>query len=155
MWKLTIVLIIILTGCKKAVTPSFHEFEKTWTVPSTFDQTWEATIELFAARGWPIEVLEKDSGIIASDWVRIHNQDGYADCGEAGWGIGVGRREVEFNIFVKRDMQEGPRLTVNCNFRELRIYSGYYSTNRSFTECNSTGKLEAEIYAQILDIIKQ
>ena len=137
---------VLLTGC--ATAPKVHEFQKTWTVPSTYDKAWSATVQLFAENGWPITTIEKDSGIIVSDWVSLGTQSGHADCGSAGLAI-VQRREAKFNVFIQ-ESDSGPVLTVNTNFRELRSFD-----NQSFyADCTSTGSLEAHLHSQILARIK-
>ena len=142
MWKTALAMTVFLTSC--ATAPSLHDYQKTWTMPCSFDRAWSATIELFADRGWPIATLEKDSGIIVSDWVNIGTQSGYADCGKPGIAI-VQRREAKFNVFV-RDKVSGTSLTVNTNFRELRSYN-----NQTFyQDCTSMGVLEANVHRQIL-----
>lgn len=146
MLKAILVMTVLLTTCVTA--PKVHEFQKTWTVPSTYDQAWSATVQLFAENGWPIATLEKDSGIIVSDWVNLGTQGGHADCGSPGLAI-VQRREAKFNVFIQ-DNESGPILTVNTNFRELRSFD-----NRSFyTDCTSTGSLESNLHSQILARIK-
>jgi len=146
MLKSVLAMTVLLTAC--ATAPKVHEFQKTWAVPSTYDQAWSATVQLFAENGWPIATLEKDSGIIVSDWVNLSTQGGHADCGSAGLAI-VQRREAKFNVFI-RDGASGPVLTVNTNFRELRSFD-----NRSFyADCTSTGSLEAQLHSQILARIK-
>lgn len=145
MLKILLVLTFTLTGCFSPPTlPKAHDFQKSWTIPSTFDQTWSATVELFAERGWHIDTLEKDSGIIGTDWLTIGRQSVFADCGTPGLLYPL-RREVKFNVFVL-GVATGHSLTVNARFRELRMFN----SQRTYHNCTSTGQLETEIYEQIL-----
>ncbi len=146
MLKTILALTLLLTAC--ATPPQIHEFQKTWTVPSDYDQTWSATVQLFAENGWPIATLEKDSGIIVSDWVNLGTQGGHADCGSPGLAIVQGR-ESKFNVFIQDD-ESGPILTINTNFREKRSFD-----NQSFySACTSTGSLESSLHSQIMARIK-
>ena len=150
MRKLILTPAILFTSCTPYKAPTFHEYKKTWKTQSTFNQTWEATIELFADKSWPISVIEKDSGIIVSDWLRINNQLGYADCGQAGGLAPEGYQEVRFNVLVANLVDNKPSLTINCNFREYRRYY----RNSFYADCTSTGVLEEEIHNKIFDLLR-
>lgn len=144
--KFTLALLLaLLVGC--ATPPKVYEFDKSWVVESEFDEIWSATVELFAERNWPISTLEKDSGIIVTDWVSVGMEGEYADCGQPGLAV-VRRREVKFNVFIRKGDQIA--LTVNTSFRELRRfdYQSFYS------ECNSTGALEAEVHQLVLQRVR-
>jgi hypothetical protein len=146
MLKAIFVIPVLLSAC--ATEPKAHEFQKTWTVPTTYDQAWSAAVQLFAENEWPIATLEKESGIIVSDWINIGLKSGHADCGSPGL-AGVDRREAKFNVFLK-DYESGTALTVNTNLRELRIFD-----HRSvYRDCTSTGSLESNLHSQLLAMIK-
>ena len=142
MTRVLVVLAVLVLGC--ATPPQSHIFKKTWTVPGTFEETWSATVQLFAEKGWPIATLEKASGIIVSDWVSIGTQSPYADCGTPGIAT-IQRREAKFNVFIRKG-DSGPSLTVNANFRELRVFD----SQSFYQDCTSTGALESELHALIL-----
>jgi hypothetical protein len=137
-----LVAMLALASC--ATAPQVHQFQKSWTMPCSFDKAWSATVELFAERGWPIATLEKDSGLIVSDWVSLGPQDRYTDCGSPGLAIPL-RREARFNVFI-RPGETGPSLTINTTFRELRSFD----QQTFYRDCTSTGALESELEAQIL-----
>jgi len=117
-------------------------------MPCNFDQAWSATVQLFAENGWPIATLERDSGIIVSDWVDIGTGGEYSDCGSAPLAIVVGR-EAKFNVFI-RDAASGPSMTVNASFRELRSFN----EQTAYSDCTSLGVLEAKLHSDILDRAK-
>jgi hypothetical protein len=143
MWKPALVLTVLLPACVTA--PTVHEFQKTWTMPGSFDQTWTATVQLFAENGWPIATLARDSGIIVSDWVDIGTEGNFTDCGSAPLAVAL-QREAKFNVFI-RDAATGPTLTVNANFRELRSFN----QQTVYADCTSMGVLEAQLHDQILE----
>jgi len=117
-------------------------------MPCNFDQAWSATVQLFAENGWPIATLERDSGIIVSDWVDIGTEGDYTDCGSAPLAIVLGR-EAKFNVFI-RDAGSGPSLTVNASFHELRSFN----ERTIYSECTSLEVLEAKLHGEILDRAK-
>ena len=133
----------IVAGC--ATAPGVHQFESTWALPHDFDEVWAATIEVFAENRWPIANLEKDSGIIVSDWVSVGREADYADCGQPGLAA-VRGRQARFNVFV-RQRGEGLTLSVNTDFQEQRSWD----RRTWFQDCASTGLLEADVYSMILE----
>jgi hypothetical protein len=73
-------------------------------VHATVAQTWDAVIDLFAARNIPVRTIEKASGLIASDELAVDPADGpkWADCGE----LGNNRyypNEAVYNVVVRGD----------------------------------------------------
>lgn len=148
MLKPFLVLTLCLVSC--ATAPQVHEFQKTWTVQSSYDKTWSATVQLFAEHGWPISTLEKDSGIIVSDWVRLNAAEAaeFADSGNSGLAY-VRSREAKFNVFIQ-DAGSSPSLTVNTSFREQRSFD----TQVWYQECTSLGVLEAKVYGEIVSRVE-
>lgn len=142
MTRLLLLFCFVLTSC--ATPPGIYKFNRSWSMPTTFDATWDATIEIFAENNWPITTLEKDSGLIVSDWVRDERSSGCADCGKPGL-QSVLLRQVRFNVFV-RDDPSGPSLTVNTAFREQRRFGDQLPY---FVDCNSTGRLEKALHDSI------
>ena len=66
-------------ACGKA--PRTYNFDRSVQfTESSYDDVWDTVVELFAERQWPIQEMEKDSGLIATDWAR-HDEDGLSDCG--------------------------------------------------------------------------
>lgn len=134
-----LVCILLLVGACDSP-PKAHDFKNTWEMSQAFDHVWEAVIEVFAEHNWTILNMEKDSGLIASDWHSLPPKQEYADCGVT-WGWTYGE-EVRFNVFVRH---KGAHVTlqVNARFRQNRGQHGY-------AECTSTGKLEAEVHDMVV-----
>ena len=133
----------VLAGC--ATAPANFEVQKTRSYAEPKDAVWERAVEWFAARNMPIKTIEKDSGIIASE--RLYGQIGaqgqmgdWADCGKGALEVPV-RQKVDLNVFV-RSVGTGSTATVNTNFSETR--RDINDAMRD-VDCNSTGKLEADI----------
>jgi hypothetical protein len=130
-----------------ATAPKVHDIDKKLRLRASFDQTWTALIEVFADRSWAIATLEKDSGIITTDWMGLDEDSPFADCGSAGI-ASVMRREIRFNVFV-RDAEVDTHVTVNATFREERRFD-----NKDwFVDCTSTGRVESLIHGMLADAI--
>lgn len=137
--------LLVLTSC--ATAPAPRSIENSFEYSDTYDSVWSAIIETMAEMNLPISAMEKDSGLIATDWLNFmgtSNND-YCDCG--GLGINTERaREGKFNVFVRRD---DPKLVVrvNCTFRQTIAYGNSHSTR----DCVSTGAIERQIDEKIRD----
>jgi hypothetical protein len=138
----------LVVGCATAPrTPDIHEFPRSTGFPgSNFDQVWAATIDIFGEEGFPIDNLEKDSGLLVTDWMRVsaYYESGL-DCGDPGKDdlSRANRFEspmVRFNVVVRQSGNE-PTMAVNsfyranlCNGQECRRW-----------ECSSTGLWERDL----------
>jgi len=134
---------MLIGGCASA--PKAHEFEKSFPYARTYDDVWAAVIETFAELNLPIANVEKDSGIITTDWLDMEGSDAFYDCG--GHGIfTVESTQGKFNVFVKRNAETtGASVLVNTSFRQLRSFG----SDQSWTQCTSTGSLENKINGKI------
>jgi hypothetical protein len=130
-----------------ATAPKVHDVDKKLGFRADFDQTWTAVIEVFAERNWAIANMEKDSGLVTTDWMTLDRESPFADCGGAGIS-GVQRREVRFNVFV-RDADDGTVVTVNTTFRELRAWDN----KEWYVDCTSTGRVESLIHDLLADVL--
>lgn len=78
------VAVLALWGCASA--PVQRDIQRASLVEGAdFDSTWAAVVQVFAERTWSIDNLERDSGIITTDWMMTDAlSDAYMDCGSAG-----------------------------------------------------------------------
>jgi len=139
-----LICVLLLTGCANYYYPPRPiepEITKSFEVDASFDRTWEALIETFAELQLPIKTIEKDSGIIATEWIN-YGRVGYgfwAKCG--GVDRAVGGRDPfyenpllgQFNVFVNRTGET--RLTINSMWKVV--------VNGTDYDCLSLGTLEA------------
>ena len=148
MKSLTGLLLILLVGC--AIPPQQHEFKKTFLLSGTDkDAAWSAIVGLFAERDWTITTIEKDSGIIASDWRSLSSAQGeeFADCGAPdGFYVLARGRSVKFNLFLRQSGQD-LQLVINTNFRERRRNTS--SSSDFYSDCYSRGTLEAYLFGEV------
>ena len=114
--------------------------DKTATIPADLDTTWSAVIDVFSERDWAIDNMDKASGLITTDWMRMEPRlaDIVADCGINN---GSFRTMVRFNVRVK-PQGEATSVTVNTAFRSV---GGVVSP----VDCTSRGGLEREIHRDL------
>jgi len=122
-----IALVLVLTGCGRAPRPTV--FTNSQTHSNDFDAVWSALIETFADNSWPIDTIEKASGLITTDWLsipagplatRYEEAEALADCGTEGGLISVPQYagKMKFNVFVKT-VAAGTELRVTCTFQSI------------------------------------
>ncbi|MCX6158795.1 MAG: hypothetical protein NTY74_12525 [Ignavibacteriae bacterium] len=139
--------------------PKDYIVEKEQTFENNFETIWQKIIDWFASHNTPIKILDKSSGIIASEY-NLSTEDGkYIDCGTAlhgqdnGYGMEVTHLRFEkqsgnFNVSVKKVDDNTTKVIINFfSHSELNQYNN--SNILVFSQkvtCNSNGKLEKEIF---------
>jgi uncharacterized lipoprotein len=117
--------------------------ERATRVDGDFERTWDAVIEVFAERNWFIQNLEKDSGLIATDWMSLDLHSPYADCGTPGF-VTIMGRSIRFNVLLRED---GNATSVTVNVAVVEMQSNSYGLQR--VDCTSTGRVERLIHDQV------
>lgn len=105
-----------------------------------FDQTWDAVIDHFAERTIPIATIDKASGLIATDRLRVSLSDGrrWADCGTDGWDTPMSAETVIYNVLVRGDESSST----------VKVTASWSNPDGQW-ECTSRGIYEAEAEASI------
>jgi hypothetical protein len=103
-------------------------------VNASMGRTWDAVIDLFAARTIPIRTIERISGIIVTERLSVGREDGlaWADCGKtSGFGkkaIHISPNYAPYNVLVRGDsMHSSVKTTVRwvrLEPRELDLEGG-------------------------------
>ncbi|MCP4545939.1 MAG: outer membrane protein assembly factor BamC [bacterium] len=134
-----LLMVVLVLSC--ATAPKIRTIVNSFEFTEDFDSVWSAVVETFAEMNFPIDNLEKDSGIITTDWISFNgtSNSGYCDCGGLGLAIEQSRRG-KFNVFV-RTTDAGVTVKVNCVFSQVATLMDS-SMNR---DCVSTGHLEAKM----------
>ena len=146
-----VLFVTVINGC--AVAPKPRIIEKSFDLEYDYDAVWQSVIHTFAEHMYGIDNMEKDSGLITTDWHDLSNTlKSYADCGSGGLCTSTGRR-VKFNIFLRKHSNNKVNLTVNCDFEELRDCTAL-TGKMGFAQCVSTGELEARLYKEIMGKLK-
>jgi hypothetical protein len=102
-----------------------------------FDAVWSATIQTFGDMGLPIASLEKESGLITTDWILVDDPRVTMDCGE-----NPRNPEVRFNVYIQRT-NLGAEMTITTAMRALR------EDGTTLQRCESTGAYEEEIQGRV------
>ena len=142
-------LIFYLSGC--ATPPKPREIISAFPIERSYDLVWQAVIETFAELQLPVMNMEKDSGLIITDWIDLTGQGNtdYCDCG--GLGINIELNRVgKFNVFVKKLAENSCEVKINTMYQQTIKFSDLISKRK----CISTGKLEAEFYKLVNDKLK-
>lgn len=133
-------------GC--ATAPAPHTIKNAFHFTDGYDEVWAAVMESMAELSLPIQTLEKESGLIATDWISFEGLDA-CDCGSAGI-MTDSDRQGKFNIFAKRNAAGGVDVKINTVFQVRRSFD---TTSRVIT-CYSTGLLESKLNGWINDKLK-
>jgi len=144
---LTVLTCLLLFGCGAA--PKLRTIVNSFSIEADFETVWVAVIETFSDMQFPIDNMEKDSGLITTDWISF--PDRYADCGKLGILDTALETNGKFNAFLKRVTENSCELRVNCSFQ--LTYTAYGSEREHRKGCVSTGEWEADFYKLILSKI--
>ena len=138
-WKIAVCVIILLgIGCATPATR--HNINRVWETNYDFDSLWDGVISFFAGNNIPIKTLEKDSGIIISEWIVLSREDGRdLDCGQPGIAMAY-EKYGKFTITI-RPAGSQRQILVNSQYQQRRVWDrrDFYAT------CYSKGTLEHKI----------
>ena len=75
-----LVLLLVLAAC--TAPPKAGVTRAETPVNASFARTWDATVGIFAERNVPIKTIDRSSGFIGTDALRVNMRtDSLADCG--------------------------------------------------------------------------
>ncbi|MXX07242.1 MAG: hypothetical protein F4122_09880 [Gammaproteobacteria bacterium] len=143
-------LALILAGC--ATAPRQYQFDNSQSFDASMDEIWPEIIEFFAENNLSISTLERNSGLVAVDNLRLHilEFDRYADCqGMQGSLLEVvaDDNRTDLNVFVRERSTDGTTMTVNTRFQVF--IEGTWLSSGGWQSCVSKGTLENAIFEQI------
>jgi len=151
---LSIIFCLGMAACATAPAPRL--VVRPFAISKPFDAVWQSVIETFAELNLPIMNMEKESGLITTDWISFRGQDkttGYCDCGGIGMNVEIDRLG-RFNVYVEKVGESSCELEVNSFFEIITRSALAHNGPSSVGYCVSTGKLEAEIYKRVSEKIK-
>jgi hypothetical protein len=123
---------------------------------ASYDDTWNALIRALMTDNLPLQVVAKDSGVIASaDFVSPIGV--YADCGRFGDSVVEGDALISFTVFVQPGRDGGTRLQVNARMRTQTYRRGPLGimTSEPVYQCVSTSRWEANLRDTIRSLVKE
>jgi hypothetical protein len=121
-------------------------------VNASMGRTWDAVVDLFAAKTIPIRTIERVSGIIVTERLSVRHEDGlaWADCGKVS---GFGRSDHispnygTYNVLVRGDSSRSSVKTtvrwVHIQPRDLDLEGG------GVTECSTKHVWERALETEI------
>lgn len=127
---------IAAAGCISIVGGDDEEVRRSETYDATYDATWRAALQSFSELELPIATLEKESGVIATDWILVADADERMECPDD-----PRSAEMRFNLLVEESGGE-TRITITTGAR-ARDDEG------TLQRCVSTGALEGAIHRRI------
>ena len=136
---LVILIVLSMVGC--ATPPAMYTFNPVVNIRADYDAVWSEVVECFAIGNLPISTIEKDSGLIVTEWMdargRSNTKERFCDCGSAALEIPNWTRG-KFSVFAKETNDGSVDLRVTCMFQQKRPFGDTWS----IVHCNSTGFLE-------------
>lgn len=140
------------------VPPQQYNFQSTRVIDKKFNEVWEAIIASFAETNTPIKTIEKDSGIIVSEDLRVSfNFDGinyyseFCDCGKPG-GLNMYKQMLgSYNIFARKIADEQTAVQINTTFK-ASVWQG--KNFLDWISCSSKGLFEATLLGKIESNLK-
>lgn len=135
----------MLISCESYQPPNKYTFDNYREFSKSYDEVWQKIINWFGKNGIPIKNLDKSSGFIASEHNLNTGTIYYMDCGEGG---SQTDGKATINIVVV-DKGESTLVTINTFFSCFLSYMGANTGAHRRIDCNSTGRLESEIFEYI------
>ncbi|SRR5258706_11073269 len=137
-------ILILLAGCTYTPPATLAPVPRAPTiVDASMDRLWIAVIDFFADRNIPIRTLDRVSGFIATDALRVQDSkaEGWADCGSTDNGP-LSPTGATYNIRVRGDSVHS---TVQITVR----WTGYFENamdarNSRSVDCVTLNTWEAD-----------
>jgi hypothetical protein len=106
-------------------------------------QTWDAVVDLFAARSIPIRTIERASGFVATDELSVGPEGRkWADCGKLN-SVRLGPERAIYNVLVRGDSASSSvKATVRWTYSATKLGTIECSTSHAWEE-----GFEAEVKA--------
>lgn len=151
------------TGCGPPPAPvTAQPVEKEVVLSAPFEAVWSQAVEWFATHNIPIKNLDKDSGLIATEYaLSMQDAGSVMLCPKSEAPAGGRVEQVDhrgnFNVIVRRHGPNETRVSVNAFFgctANAYEYETIFSpdmrvTSRTRVDCPSTGALEARLLARL------
>ena len=152
------ILMIVSCSAPEYIKPNTYIVEKDRVINKSFDTVWQSTVEWFATHNTPIKNIDKNSGLISTEYsLSIGEAVQYMDCG-SGESNFNGKVELvnhtgNFNVLIKKIDEHSTKVNINvffgCTVNKYRyenvISTDYVLESSTRTSCTSTGKLEKAI----------
>jgi len=137
---------VALASC--ATAPKPRPIEKSFMFPdASYDEVWKATNQALEQRGLPVDIADKELGILTTDWFHftytVTRQDtNYADCGTLDLFSHELDRRGRLKLLVRGD-STGVTLKINVEYEQS--YADQPGSDAIVRSCVSTGYMEGRI----------
>jgi hypothetical protein len=104
-------------------------------VSASAGQTWDAVVDLFAARNIPIRTIERASGFVATDELSVGAEGRkWADCGKLN-SMRLGPERAIYNVLVRGDSATSSvKATVRWTYSAAKLGTIECSTSHAWEE---------------------
>lgn len=136
-----IVVLSLTTACTIAIGDRSDAEPRESSFQAPFDAVWDAAIAAFSALDLPISTLEKESGVLATDWILLDDAEEWMDCDGD-----VRAEEGRYNA-VLRETASGTRMTLTASYRAQDRDEGVA------VRCGSTGEMEERIRERVENVV--
>jgi hypothetical protein len=149
----SLVVVLAVAVCLASATmPKPHDVDHTFVFRWGYDETWFAVVNVFSRHHWPIQTVDKASGLITTDEIDLGSDaDKYADCGSDGLTVG----HWTHGRFVVRFKKAGGYaiVTVDVSFKHFRRGHSFLERRDTaeLVTCTSLGTVESLIHDAVAD----
>jgi len=133
---------IFIFACASTSQMSKPQYVGYNTFDASFDKVWNAVLQVLGEGGFPIGAIEKESGIITTDFVTFtYDVLSSAECPKAiinllNWKEG----QIRMNILVRKINENSTQVTIRS------VIMGFEHSWGRWNYCNSTGVIENQIF---------
>lgn len=133
--------IAVLCACSSYRPPLPPDPRDATQVVAPAGETWDAVVDLFAARNIPIRTIERASGLVAAEELSLGGEGGeWADCGRLNGSPLYPNRAI-YNVLVRGDSVGS---SVKATVRWV-----YLNSDRRAVECSTTHAWEEAFEAEV------
>ena len=163
-----VVSAFVFVGCLKTmpewnpvyVPPPPNKVKNTAEIMAPYDAVWKAVVRVYADRNISIKTIEKVSGLVASEDMRLPMNEflEYMNPGKytvnEPYHIRPTGQILRTNLFVEKMGSNKTLVRINLKGTveweaSVQPYPYYKKPEFGVTECQSTGKLEADMFKEI------
>ncbi len=146
MMRLCLAFVLLCTACNSYRAPLPPEPRDATHVRASAGQTWDAVVDLFAARDIPIRTSERPFGFVATEDLPVGTEGRtWADCGTLN-SVHVGPEHAIYNVLVRGDSASSS-VKATVRWTSMPTHSGIIecSTSHAWEEAfEAEVKLHAE-----------
>jgi hypothetical protein len=144
MMRLSLALVLLCAACNSYRAPLPPVPHDATHVRASAGQTWDAVVDLFAARDIPVRTSEPAFGFVATEDLPVGTEGRtWADCGTVN-SVHVGPEHAIYNVLVRGDSASSSvKATVRWTYMAAKLGMIECSTSHAWEEA-----FEAEVRAQ-------